>query len=112
MPNKQFIAEWDLIYQEMTDIHHLDKEYTSCTDGEGEAFVHLQSSKKVTCHDDTSIRKMLAVLEKYGNPLSSDVPTVLHNFVFQENTPEGIRYDRKYSEIGETSYTTFRTKRG
>ena len=56
------------------DIYRLDKEYAGCTDGEGEAFVHQQSSKKVTCRDETSIRKMIAIFKKYGNPLSSDAP--------------------------------------
>ena len=36
--HNQFIAQCDLIYHEMADIH-LDKEYTDCADGEGEAFV-------------------------------------------------------------------------
>ena len=109
---KQFIAQWDLIYHEMADIHRLDKEDTGFTDGEDEVFVHHQSLKKVTCCDETSIKKMLAVFEKYGNPMSCDDPTVLHNFVSKENMTEGIRCDLlNNSEIGEICYTTCHKKR-
>ena len=111
MPTKTvFIAQWDLIYHEMADCHRLDNEYTGCTDGEGEAFVHLQTSKKVTCRDETSISKMPVIFAKYGNLLGSDAPRALNNFV-----SNGLKVSDmiclKYSEIGNTRYTTFRKNR-
>ena len=79
MPNKN-IAQWNLIYYEMADIHRLDKEYTGCTDGEGGPLPIIEK-----CYlwwwDIDQDRKMLAIFEKYGNPLSSDAFTVFYNFV-------------------------------
>ena len=109
---KQFIAQWNLFYHEMADIHRLDKEYTGCIAGEGEVFIHHLSSSKITrCHEN-SVREMMDVFEKYGNPLSNDTPYTLHNFVTKQAMSDGIRHDLlHYIEIGERRYITFRKER-
>ena len=106
---KQFIAQWDLIFHEIADIHRLDKEYKGYTAGEGEVFIHHLSSSKITTCDENAIRKMMDVFEKYENPLSNDAPHTLHNFVTKQAMSDGIRHDLlHYMEIGESRYITFR----
>ena len=65
---KGYIAQWDLIYHKMEDIHCLDKEYAVYTDGGGETLVHQQISKKVICQDESSIGKMLVYLKSMVIP--------------------------------------------
>ena len=55
---------------------------------------------------------MMNIFKTYGNPLSSEHPSELHNFVTKECMPGGVRYDLlNIFEIGEQKYSNFRYQR-
>ena len=83
---KQYVAQWDLIYHEMMDVKNVHHEFTGVNESTSEAWHHHESSQSTTDRTERHIQQMMKYIEDRGSP-------VLHNFVTKEVMSEEIRND-------------------
>ena len=90
---KQYVAQWDLIYHEMMAVKNVHREFTGVNESTSEAWHHHESSQSTTDRTEGHIQQMMKYIEDRGSPLSTECPPVLHNFVTKEVMTEEIRND-------------------
>ena len=109
---KQYVAQWDLIYHEMMAVKNLHREYTGVNESTSEAWHHHESSQSTTTRKEGHIQEMMKYIEERGSPFSAECPPVLHNFVTKEVMTEEIRNDvLNASEKGKKKYEVFHSER-
>ena len=109
---KQYIAQWDLIYHEMMAVKNLHREFTGVNDGTSEAWHHHESSPSITNKQEGHVQDMMKFIEERGSPLSANCPTELHNFVTKQMMTAEIRHDvLNASEKRQSKYKTFHRER-
>ena len=108
---KQYVAQWDLIYDKMMAVKNLHCEYTGVSDSTP-TLHHHESSQSITNRKEGHIQEMIKYIEERGSPFSAECPSVLQNFVTKEMMTEEIRNDvLNASERGEKKYEAFHTDR-
>ena len=109
---KEYVAQWDLLYHEMIAVKNLHREYTSVTEGNYESWTHHESSQCSTTRKKDHIQAMITFVEEKGSPLSSETPLVLHNFVPNQTMTPQIREDMLHAlDKGEQKYLEYRSQR-
>lgn len=109
---KQYVAQWDMIYHEMMAIKSLHREYTGVTEATSEAWHHHESSQSTTTRKEGNIQAMMKFIEERGSPFSAESPKVLHNFVTKEvMTEESRKHVLNASEKGKEKYEIFHCER-
>ena len=105
---KQYIAQWELIYHEMMAVTNLHREYTGVSESTSEAWHHHESSQSTTIRKEGHIQAMMKFIEERGSPFSAECPKVLRNFVTKEvMTEENRKHGLNASEKGKERYETF-----
>ena len=90
---KEFIAEWDLIYHEMLGVNNFYREYTGIDENTSESYKHHQSSKSYTKKNECEIQAITRYIEDKGSPYNIDGPTTLQNLVTKQVMNDDIRND-------------------
>lgn len=109
---KQYVAQWDLIYHEMMAVKNVHREYAGMVDDTQESCSHHESSLSSTTKKERHIQAMMAFIEEKGSPLSPEAPATLHNFVTKEIMDKDIRHDMLNAyEKGKEKYLEFRHQR-
>ena len=109
---KQYIAQWDLIYHEMMAVKNLHREFTGVNDGTSEAWHHHESSPSITNKQEGHVQDMMKFIEERGSPPSANCETELHNFVTKQMMTAEIGHDvLNASEKGQSKYQTFHRER-
>ena len=110
---KQYVAQWDLIYHEMMAVKNLHRQYSNVMEDTHESHQHHhESSQKTIDRKEDHIQDMLRFIEEKGSPLSPDACQTLQNFVTKELMPLDIRKDILNAiSKGEQKYLDFRKSR-
>ena len=109
---KQYVAQWDLIYHEMMAVKNLHCEYAGVGESTSSALLHHESSQSITNRKEGHIQEMMKYIEERGSLFSAESPSVLQNFVTKEMMTEEIRKDvLNASEIGKKKYEAFHSDR-
>ena len=72
---KQYIAQWDLIYHEMMAVKNFHREYTGVNECTSEAWHHHESSQSTTNRKEGHIQEMMKYIEERGSPFSAVSPS-------------------------------------
>ena len=109
---KQYIAQWDIIYHEMMSVKNVHHEYVGVFERMSEAWNHHESSQSTTDRKERHIQAMMRYIEERGSPCSTQCPPVLHNFVTKEVITQDIRNDvLNASERDKNKFETFYSER-
>ena len=109
---KQYVAQWDLIYHEMMAVKNLHREYVGMIDNTHESCSHHESSPAITNRKESHVQAMIDFIEDKGSPLSVTASCTLQNFVTKEIMSEDIRNDMlKAFSKGKELYLTFRLQK-
>ena len=109
---KQYIAQWDLIYHEMMAVKNLHWQYSNVMANTHETYSHHQSSQATTDRNERHIHAITKFIEEKGSPLAACSSRTLHNFVTKEMMPEDIWKDMLNAvEKGKEKYLAFRRER-
>ena len=109
---KQYVAQWDLIYHEIMAVKNLYCENTGVSESTSSALLHHESSQSITNRKEGHIQEMMKYIEERGSPFSAECPSVLQNVVTKEMMTEEIRKDvLNASEIGKKKYEAFHSDR-
>jgi hypothetical protein len=109
---KQYVAQWDLIYHEMMAVKDLHCEYAGMVDDTHESCNHHQSSQATTTRHEYHIQAMIKFIEKQGSPMSQNASPTLQNLVTKEIMATEIRKDMlNIFAKGEEKYQKFRQER-
>ena len=74
---KQYEAQWDLIYHEMMAVKNLHREYAGVLDTTHESYSHHDSSKAAIDRKESHLHTEIRFIEEKGSPFSPNAPTVL-----------------------------------
>ena len=109
---KQYVAQWDLIYHEMMAIKNLHRQYANVMERTHETYTHHQSSQATTDRKEAHLQEMMRFIEEKGSPLSVGTSPTLQNFATKELMSDNIRNDmlNAYTK-GKEKYLTFRKER-
>ena len=109
---KQYVAQWDLIYHEMMAIKNLHRQYANVMERTHETYTHHQSSQVTTDRKEAHLQEMMRFIEEKGSPLSVGTSPTLQNFATKELMSDNIRNDmlNAYTK-GKEKYLTFRKER-
>lgn len=109
---KQYVAQWDLIYHEMMAVKNLHRQYSDVIDRTHETYSHHESSQATTKRKEGHIQEMMRFIEEKGSPLSLDASKTLQNFVTKEVMSDDIKTDmlNAFSK-GKEKYLNFRKER-
>ena len=109
---KQYVAQWDLIYHEMMAVKNLHRQYANVMERTHETYNHHESSQSTTDRKKTQIQRMMRFIDEKGSPLAARASTTLQNFVTKEIMSEDIRNDilNAFTK-GKEKYLTFRKER-
>ena len=109
---KQYIAQWDVIYHEMMAVHNLHRECMGVIDTSSESWHHHDSSPSVTAKSEQHVQEMLKYLEERGSPFSTECPPNLQNIITKELMTGDIKNDLLYAqEKGRSKYVSFHKER-
>ena len=109
---KQYIAQWDLIYHEMMAVKNLHRQYSNVMANTHETYSHHQSSQATMDRNERHLHAITKFIEEKGSPLAACSSPTLHNFVTKEMMPEDIRKDMLNAvEKGKEKYLAFRRER-
>ena len=110
---KQYVAQWDLIYHEMIAVKNLHRLYSNVMEDTHESHQHHhESSQKTIDRKEDHIQAMLRFIEEKGSPFSPDASQTLQNFVTKEIMPPCIRNDILNAiSRGEEKYLEMRKSR-
>ena len=109
---KQYVAQWDLIYHEIMAVKNLYCENTGVSESTSSALLHHESSQSIINRKEGHIQEMMKYIEERGSPFSAECPSVLQNVVTKEMMTEEIRKDvLNASEIGKKKYEAFHSDR-
>ena len=90
---KQYVAQWDLIYNEMMAVKNLHRHYANVLDNTHDSYHHHESSQSTTYHKEAHVQAMVGLqfIEEKGSPMSRDACETLQNFVTKELMSTDIR---------------------
>lgn len=109
---KQYVAQWDLIYHEMMAVKNLHRHYASVLDNTHESYQHHESSQSTTDRNEAHVQAMVKFIEEKGSPMSPNASETLQNFVTKELMPSDIREDILNAlSKGKEKYLSFRKER-
>ena len=109
---KQYIAQWDIIYHEMMALKNLHREYMGVSSGTYDSWTHHESSNKQTIRKEANIKAMIKFILEKGCPFSDECPPTLHNFVTKQVMSDTIRKDmHDVLKVGEVRYQELRYTR-
>ncbi|KAG1692278.1 Glutamate receptor ionotropic, kainate 1 [Nymphon striatum] len=90
---KQYVAQWDLIYHEMMAVKNLHRQYADVIERSHETFNHHESSQVKTDRKEARVQEMMRFIQEKGSFLSPNTPENLHNFVTKEIMSKDISND-------------------
>ena len=115
---KQYVTQWDLIYQEILGVNRLHGQYANVIRGTHENYtiMYLLKLLQIT---KLQIQGIMKFIEDKGSPLFSASSPVLQNFVTKEIMSLDIRndligHDEKFLpafKSGEAKYLVYRKER-
>ena len=109
---KQYVAQWDLIYHEMMAVKNLHRQYANVMDRTHETYSHHESSQSTTDHKESQLQRMMQFIDEKGSPLAATSSTTLQNYVTKEVMTDNIRKDMLSAlKKGEERYLEFRKER-
>ena len=109
---KQYVAQWDLIYHEMMGVKNLHHQYTGIKERTHEAYEHHELTQATTNRKEAHIQDMMRFIEEKGSPLAVGASPKLQNFVTKEVMTESITNDMINAfEKGKEKYLMFRKER-
>lgn len=112
---KQYVAQWDLIYHEMMAVRNLHRTYAGVmekTHESHESHNHHESSKATTDRKESKSQAMIKFIEEKGSPLNENASKILQNFATKEVMTMEIRNDvLNVFDKGKEKYQTLRSKR-
>lgn len=90
---KQYVAQWDLIYHEMMAVKSLHRMYAGAMDRTHESYSHHASSQATTDHQESHIQSMMKFIEEKGSPLATCAEQTLQNIVTKQLMTVEVRND-------------------
>ena len=106
---KQYVAQWDLIYHEMMGVKNLHRQYTGIKERTHEAYEHHELTQATTNQKEAHIQDMMRFIEEKGSPLAVGASPKLQNFVTKEVMTESITNDMINAfEKGKEKHLMFR----
>ena len=88
---KQYIAQWDIIYHEIMSVKNVHREYAGVFERTSEAWHHHEPSQSTKDRKEGHIQAIVRYTEEQGLPFSTQCPPVLHYFVTKEVMTQDIR---------------------
>ena len=71
---KQFVAQWDLIYHELKAVKNFHREYASVLDPTQESYHHHEESEQFTKKRESLIQNIVSYIEIKGSPFAGETP--------------------------------------